>query len=213
MQRIMADSSHDEPKINEIAESPTLWWGVQRKITAERAGSQPWPPSGWLKGWIRLAVPAFAALLVFTGIFFLNPYSAPQTLQSIQTPTSQGEPTLEDRHGKMETYASEPSVDVTPRMATNSVEVNTTKKRLKRDTAPVQVSREVINRTEVKSDFIALTYAERPESGHLVRVKVPSSMMVTLGLVASVETPSDLVDAEVLVGGDGMTHSIRFIRY
>ena len=36
--------------------------------------------------------------------------------------------------------------------------------------------------------------------------------MVSLGLVANVKQPSDLVDAEVLVGDDGLTRAIRFIR-
>jgi hypothetical protein len=65
---------------------------------------------------------------------------------------------------------------------------------------------------EIKTEFIALSYARDPESGQIVRVKVPSSMMVSLGLVVSVEKPSDLVDAEVLVGDDGLTRAIRFIR-
>jgi len=66
--------------------------------------------------------------------------------------------------------------------------------------------------TEVKSDFIALAYARDPESGQIIRVKVPSSMMVQLGVVSTVERPSELVDAEVLVGDDGLTRAIRFIR-
>jgi hypothetical protein len=36
--------------------------------------------------------------------------------------------------------------------------------------------------------------------------------MVQLGLVSTVAKPSELVDAEVLVGDDGLTHAIRFIR-
>jgi hypothetical protein len=36
--------------------------------------------------------------------------------------------------------------------------------------------------------------------------------MVTLGLVATVEKPSALIDAEVVVGDDGLTRAIRFIR-
>jgi hypothetical protein len=37
-------------------------------------------------------------------------------------------------------------------------------------------------------------------------------MMVTLGVVPTVDKPSELVDAEVLVGDDGLTRAIRFIR-
>src|SRR5258706_16009175 len=64
---------------------------------------------------------------------------------------------------------------------------------------------------EIKTDFIALSYARGAESGQIVRVKVPSSMMVTLGLVATVEKPTSLVDAEVVIGDDGLTRAIRFI--
>ncbi|MBK9768379.1 MAG: hypothetical protein IPP63_15940 [Chloracidobacterium sp.] len=46
----------------------------------------------------------------------------------------------------------------------------------------------------------------------MVRVRVPSEMMVTLGLVNSVEKPTSMVDAEVVIGDDGQTHAIRFIR-
>jgi hypothetical protein len=67
-------------------------------------------------------------------------------------------------------------------------------------------------RPEIKTDFIALTYARDPDSGQIVRVRVPSSMMVTLGVVATVKKPTDMVDAELLVGDDGLTRAIRFIR-
>ena len=67
-------------------------------------------------------------------------------------------------------------------------------------------------KTEIKTEFIALSYGRNPESGQIVRVRVPSSMMVTVGLVPSVQKPTSMIDAEVVVGDDGMTHAIRFIR-
>jgi len=69
-----------------------------------------------------------------------------------------------------------------------------------------------VKKTEIKTEFIALSYGRNPESGQIVRVKVPSSMMVTVGLVPSVQKPTSMIDAEVVVGDDGMTHAIRFIR-
>jgi len=77
----------------------------------------------------------------------------------------------------------------------------------------VAKARKVVGASEeIKSEFIALTYTGNPESGQLVRVKVPSSMMVTLGLVSAVQRPTSMIDAGVVVGDDGMTHAIRFIR-
>jgi len=45
-----------------------------------------------------------------------------------------------------------------------------------------------------------------------VRVKVPSSMMVSLGVATTVEKESELVSAEVVIGDDGLARAIRFIR-
>ena len=65
---------------------------------------------------------------------------------------------------------------------------------------------------ETKTDFIALSYAANTESGQIVRVKVPSAMMVSLGVKANVENGSELVNAEVIIGDDGLARAIRFIR-
>ena len=67
-------------------------------------------------------------------------------------------------------------------------------------------------REETKTDFIALSYAAETDSGQIVRVKVPSSMMVSLGVKTTVEKESELVSAEVVIGDDGMARAIRFIR-
>ena len=65
---------------------------------------------------------------------------------------------------------------------------------------------------ETKTDFIALSYAANTDSGQIVRVKVPSSMMVSLGVATNVEKESELVSAEVVIGDDGLARAIRFIR-
>ena len=62
------------------------------------------------------------------------------------------------------------------------------------------------------ADFIALSYGADAESGQIVKVKVPSSMMVSLGVAQNVKKGSELVNAEVVVGDDGLARAIRFIR-
>jgi len=57
-----------------------------------------------------------------------------------------------------------------------------------------------------------LSYAANTDSGQIVRVKVPRSMMVSLGLKSNVEKESELVSAEVVIGDDGAARAIRFIR-
>ena len=67
-------------------------------------------------------------------------------------------------------------------------------------------------KTESKTDFIALSYSSATDSGQIVRVKVPSSMMVSLGVTTEAEQESKFVNAEVVIGDDGMARAIRFIR-
>src|SRR5204863_5629257 len=91
-------------------------------------------------------------------------------------------------------------------LATNAVDTRN-RSHLKAENTAVAVKK-----SEIKTDFIALTYARDSDSRQIVRVRVPSSMMVTLGIVATVKNSRDMVDAEVLVGDDGLTRAIRFIR-
>ena len=65
---------------------------------------------------------------------------------------------------------------------------------------------------ETKTDFIALSYAANTDSGQIVRVKVPRSMMVSLGVTTNTEKSSELVTAEVILGDDGAARAIRFVQ-
>ena len=65
--------------------------------------------------------------------------------------------------------------------------------------------------TEAATEFIALSYLPASESGQIVRVKVPRSMMVSLGVTTKTEKNSELVNAEVVVGDDGAARAIRFL--
>ena len=92
-------------------------------------------------------------------------------------------------------------------MARNRTGGNPTKQAL----SPSKISPRIAVE-ETKTDFIALSYAADTESGQIVRVKVPSSMMVSLGVATNVEKESKMVNAEVVIGDDGLARAIRFIR-
>lgn len=68
------------------------------------------------------------------------------------------------------------------------------------------------SKEERLTDFIALSYADKSESGQILRVKVPSAMMVTLGVVSEVRNSAELVSADVVVGDDGLARAIRFVK-
>ena len=219
MRIIMNDAALDDATVNEVADSPTLWWSVQRQINQEKeVDTSPWPPVGNFWRWMILAVPAAAAAAVLITLFAFQPSGVADDVAVNSVPAPD------------ETVRMQPKVNVDPSVEApfTKAEINRPSKSTDRTTPKFVAAKHTENRraatkqaatstvakksAEIKTDFIALSYARNPESGQIIRVKVPSSMMVTLGLVASVEKPSNLIDAQVIVGDDGLTRAIRFIR-
>lgn len=216
MRAVMDDAAPDDETINEIADSPALWWSVQRNINEQKQVQRtPWPPIAklWRRGWIN--IPAFAAVVLVISFFMLRPERTPdqQTDTNAYLENPGGIVSSINEKDPRSAAPSDDELDPTdPRPAkTAVVATRTVPKRAPVRTA-VRTAAVPKKSAEIKTDFIALSYARNPESGQIVRVRVPSSMMVTLGLVSAVEKPSALVDAEVVVGDDGLTHAIRFIR-
>lgn len=216
LRKIVNDAAFDDARVDEIADSPQLWWGVQRKIRAE-ASAVANTGVGLFRRWLLLGASLSVAALLLA--FFFVPRPAENTGEQVTVPPAQSLRDESKRGDQVKSFEN-PAID--PK-ATNSIEtaskptdfVKKVVVEKKSPRAQQPKSKTTIAKSapiEVKSEFIALSYARNPESGQIVRVKVPSSMMVSLGLVASVEKPSNLVNAEILVGDDGMTHAIRFIR-
>lgn len=216
MRTLMADAAVGSEVIDEIADSPSIWWGVQREIRRQDAPAvMPWPPT---RNWLRMllvGVPVTAAGLVIAFLIFGGSGRVDsQQAKTIVEPEKIATDQFPIAAAPVTVPASE--VDDTQPSASRSESV--VKKAVKqRPPAAIKANTnrptvKANDETSVRSEFIALSYANNPESGQIVKVKVPSSMMVTLGLVSSVAKPSSLVDAEVVLGDDGLTHSIRFIR-
>lgn len=216
MSAIVTDASADDALIDEIVASPALWWNVRREISQKaEANVTPWPPVNAIRRWLMFAVPALAAASVIIGIFVFRPNTLTTETAGLQqdgpssatvvSPSNVPEPALPAKISEPATTAAIVRTAASPRplkaRAAKQAETRTN-----------TVAAAAVERPVFKSEFIALTYARNPESGQMVRVKVPSAMMVTLGLVSSVEKPASMVDAEVIVGDDGQTHAIRFIR-
>jgi hypothetical protein len=67
---------------------------------------------------------------------------------------------------------------------------------------------------EVVTDFFPLMNpAPAFERGQMLRVQLPASAMQTVGLPVREEHLDDLVQADVLVGEEGMPRAIRFVRF
>ena len=211
MRALIADASITEPEVDDIANSPSLWWSVRREIDEQRTvKSGPWPPVTKVWRWLLIGAPVAAATVLLL-VFTFSPASRTSDVAESVVPNIPVEVT--PAPVTPAPNVAIPMADPIAATRGHSSNEQTASKAAKLRSAPdseVAVQKSV--KTETRSAFIALSYAQNAESGQLVRVKVPSAMMVSLGLVQAVAKPSDLVDAEVLVGDDGLTRAIRFIR-
>ena len=67
---------------------------------------------------------------------------------------------------------------------------------------------------EVVTDFYPLVNPAPPfERGRLLRVELPASAMRMVGLPVHAERLSDTVQADVLVGEEGLPRAIRFVKF
>ena len=67
---------------------------------------------------------------------------------------------------------------------------------------------------EVVTDFFPLMDAAPPfERGQMLRVQLPAAAMRTVGLPVREDHLADPIQADVLVGEEGMPRAIRFVRF
>lgn len=68
---------------------------------------------------------------------------------------------------------------------------------------------------EIATDFLPLTYdagTVAMDSGQVVRVELPRSALVSMGLPMNMERGNEPIKADVLLGDDGVARAIRFVR-
>jgi len=67
---------------------------------------------------------------------------------------------------------------------------------------------------EIATEFFPLMVPGPPfERGHLLRVELPASAMQMVGLPVHEEHLADLVQADVLLGEEGLPRAIRFVKF
>jgi len=65
------------------------------------------------------------------------------------------------------------------------------------------------------TDFIPLTYLTRStaiESGQVMRVRVPLSTFIALGVPISTQHADEVVNAELVMGDDGVMRAVRLLK-
>lgn len=221
---LLQNFSPDDEMLDEIADSPKLWWNVRNGIEQEKTRRE----RNWFFG-LRWQFAAFGTLgiILFAGIggVFLNLNSnepiaevkeievqkIEKTAPKIIEETEISE-TIENKSPLKSFTKTEKTESISKKeLPKNIIQTKSSTNEAKLRTPKTEISKNKI-KTETKTDFIKLSYSSATDSGQIVRVKVPSSMMVSLGVTTESEQQSKLVNAEVVIGDDGMAQAIRFIK-
>src|SRR6266571_1092950 len=188
--------SASEEELDAVADSPDLYEKVRLRIAVdERAWAQPrsitslfGTPLRWsLAAAIVLILLAVAALLWLPRPSRETHEVAPLMPQSIPAPPP----------SNAEQAMTPPSTSPQPRRVS--------RRRPRTD----------IRADEVATDFLPLTYIAGPaasDSGNVVRMNVPRSALIAMGLPMNVNRAGEMVKADVFVGDDGLARAIRFVQ-
>lgn len=225
---LLEDFALSDQLLDEIADAPQLWWNVRNQIEAEKARRD-----NVRFRWFRAPVPAFGAMTVLIcsalAFVFLSSANNSGSTAVLETPPENHVQQIAETPENLPPVSPKVDIENNEVTKTRTPENNSLKNAAPqtrfvakigvRENSAKSTSRPSKQETlakaaveETKTDFIALSYAANTESGQIVRVKVPSSMMVTLGVKTEVENAAELVSAEVVIGDDGLARAIRFIR-
>jgi hypothetical protein len=232
---LLCDFSLNNEKLDDIADSPITWHKIKREINRRKSEEN----KGWTVIWYRqlVAFSAFAVLAVGFGVGFIWLLNLSKTQDSakLESPIVEVKQVIETQINKpivdnsvennlpqisksivpitrkvaVKTKIATPQITQTTKIEPKIVAVKQVKSALKQSPKAVEVKSS--DNEEVKTEFISLSYLPAPESGQIVRVKVPRAMMVSLGVSNNVSKNAEMVSAEVILGDDGSSRAIRFI--
>ncbi len=213
-----------EAEVEAVAEAEDLYARLRQRIAAEarqRANGGMQAGRWWARlvasigrhgvsAWRRPLWPLAAAAAVLVLLALLVP-------RWLQMPAPESPQTA--------SYPPSPPVRVSPVPAPKSVIQNQTGQKSTNEIArasglkPDRTMRPRSVRghslkTESATEFIPLMYwpeASALESSRVVRIKVPRATLVSFGLPMNAARAGELVNAEVVLGDDGLARAIRFI--
>lgn len=211
-----------DEEIDETADAPRLWWQVRSRIADEKARREKRRFFGWR--WQPATLGALAILVAAGAAFWLSDSAKTEIAvlpgEKIIVPAEETK-TFETKSDAPQSIVSQNSI-VSPIVEQKKTPFKPEKfstkaarqiksARVRAVPQPAKIKSANRQETEIATNFIALSYLPATESGQIVRVKVPRSMMVSLGVTTKVERASELVNAEVVVGDDGAARAIRFL--
>jgi hypothetical protein len=181
--------------------------------------SKPATTGHWSR-WAMVAAAAILVLLAAVTIRLLNAKSPVDAVPDVPTMADGSkEPAPQVRTPQApENQKSSIAADKQHRGTSNTGKSQGVRQVAKNDRSrKVQATTIAANQlaqNEVVTDYIPLTYMNNStafDSGLVVRVQVPRSTLISMGLPMNIESSSALVKADVVVGDDGVARAIRFV--
>jgi hypothetical protein len=181
--------------------------------------------------WSRWAMTAAAAILILLAVVtlrLLNAQSPVNTPPNTPSPIADDKGTKDsapqkptpEKTGSPQNYQTAIVADNPKQEGPNKNAVQPTgvrraaQNRQPRMVEPTTKAASQVAQNEVVTDYIPLTYLSDStmfDSGLVVRVQVSRSTLLSMGLPMNVESSSELVKADVVVGDDGVARAIRFV--
>ena len=183
-------------------------------------------PSRSTSRWSYLLTAAAAVLLIVFGIAAMRwrlewpSKNEPKTNETVKAETPSEESTPVTERSTAGSPPRQKSVLASrPRRATSAQRAVTHSsnrdRRSSLDSGTVATATANFKESEVATEFMSLGYVSPvnlQDGGQIVRVELPRSAMVSLGLPVNMDRYSERVKADVLVGVDGLARAIRFVQ-
>lgn len=177
-------------------------------VLAFKPAAKPqWQRQAW-----AIAATILVLFTVSTVLWKHTPNAEPRALAGKTTPTPQTETVVD----KTPVPAVGTAADLPPgkdQLAQRQVVKQQATRRV-RVSSPVTVGTRA-DEQELVSEFVPLTLDtdERAlANGTLVRLEVPRARLIALGLPLRVEAERDTINAEVMMGDNGVAYAIRVVR-
>ena len=221
--QILSATHADQDEIEAAVNSPFLFQRIRNQIATE--GNQTHQTAvanhrnlfsilfasfNWRWGW---AIPA-AALLLFGFVMLMTKSNSEKFNENVKQTTPEKIVTPENIAPLEKTEHSEkPEIkDSAPKVTVVKANHRPAAKRSENKISHSPIATET---AEVVTDFLPLTYlseSSAADSGHVVRVEVPRTMMASMGVPTNRERNTEFVKADVIIGDDGLATAIRFVQ-
>ncbi|MCY7347915.1 MAG: hypothetical protein LH614_17085 [Pyrinomonadaceae bacterium] len=216
-QAVLQSTVLTDEEVEQIAGAPRLWRQLQSRIADEKARRAKRRFFVW--NWQWATAGAFAVLLTASAaVWFFNVSKAEIAVvreeKSFAVPNDEiNPPEIKKAAPIQSTPTVQRKVSTVKAAKKSSSPIIKSKSFRSPLTARNLPSKKIENsrKSEIATDFIALSFLPATESGQIVRVKVPRSMLVSLGVTTRVEKNSELVNAEIILSDDGAARAIRFL--